>query len=115
MAVGVLEALVDVGNAATLYLVAIVMLGVAFGTRAAVGAAVASFLLYDVLFVAPRFTLAVEDPREWLDLVLFLFVGITIGQVSAAEARPRADAATRPRSGGALRIESSAGHRTLSG
>ena len=61
---------------------------------AAIAAAVASFLLYDALFVEPRFTLAVSDPEEWLNLLLLLFVGIVIGRLAALQAE-RADDATR--------------------
>jgi two-component system sensor histidine kinase KdpD len=46
---------------------------------------VASFLLYDYLFVIPYHTLTVEDPQEWLSLVLLLFVGIVVGQLAAMQ------------------------------
>jgi hypothetical protein len=46
-------------------------------------AAFAAFLLYDALFVEPRFTLAVEDPEEWLNLLLLLFVGTISPQMAA--------------------------------
>jgi two-component system sensor histidine kinase KdpD len=46
---------------------------------------VASFLLYDYLFVVPYHTLTVEDPEEWLSLVLLLFVGIVVGQLAALQ------------------------------
>ena len=59
-----------------------------------IAAAVASFLLYDALFVEPRFTLHVDDPEEWLNLLLLLFVGIVIGRLAALQAE-RADDATR--------------------
>ena len=66
-----------------------------FGTGAAIAAAVASFLLYDALFVVPRFTLAVDDPEEWLDLLLLLFVGIVIGRLAALQTERAQDATRR--------------------
>ncbi len=51
-----------VPDASPIYLVAVVGVAVVLGTGAAVVAAFVSFLLYDWLFVEPRFTLAVEDP-----------------------------------------------------
>ena len=81
-------------DASPVYLVAVVGIAVAFGTLAAIAAAVASFLLYDALFVEPRFALHVDDPGEWLNLLLFLFVGIVIGRLAALQAE-RADDATR--------------------
>ena len=74
--------------------IAVVGIAVAFGTLAAIAAAVTSFVLYDALFVEPRFALHVDDPAEWLNLLLFLFVGIVIGRLAALQAE-RADDATR--------------------
>lgn len=83
-----------IANASPLYLVAVVGIAVVFGTVAAIAAAIASFVLYDVLFVEPRFALHVDDPQEWLNLLLLLFVGIVIGRLAALQAE-RADDATR--------------------
>ncbi len=82
-------------DASPLYLIAVVGIAVVFGTWAAIAAAVASFLLYDALFVEPRFTLAVSDPEEWLNLLLLLFVGIVIGRLAALQAARADDAARR--------------------
>lgn len=81
-------------DASPLYLVAVVGVAVVFGTPAAIATAIASFLLYDALFVAPRFTFAVDDPAEWLNLLLLLFVGVVIGRLAALQAQ-RAEDATR--------------------
>ena len=43
----------------------------------------------------PRFTLAVADPREWLDLLLFLFVAIVVGRLAALGAERTEEAARR--------------------
>ena len=82
-------------DASPLYLIAVVGIAVVFGTGAAIAAAVASFLLYDALFVEPRFTLAVGDPEEWLNLLLLLFVGMVIGRLAALQAARADDAARR--------------------
>jgi two-component system, OmpR family, sensor histidine kinase KdpD len=84
----------DIADASPIYLIAVVGIGVVFGTAGAIAAAVGSFLLYDALFVEPRFTLAVDDPEEWLNLLLLLFVGIVIGRLAALQAE-RANDATR--------------------
>ncbi|HEX7195499.1 MAG TPA: DUF4118 domain-containing protein [Candidatus Limnocylindria bacterium] len=84
----------SIADASPLYLIAVVGIAVVLGTGAAVASAVASFLLYDALFVEPRFTLAVDDPEEWLNLLLLLFVGIVIGRLAALQAE-RANEATR--------------------
>jgi two-component system sensor histidine kinase KdpD len=87
--------LLRIPDASPLYLIAVVGIAIVFGTGAAAAAAVASFLLYDALFVEPRFTLAVSDPEEWLNLLLLLFVGIVIGRLAALQSARADDAARR--------------------
>ncbi len=92
VAIALLESRVDVPDASSLYLLAVVGVAVAFGTTPAVVTAIGSFLLYDFLFIEPRFTLTVRDPREWLNLLLLLVVGIVVGRLAGRQ-RERADAA----------------------
>jgi two-component system sensor histidine kinase KdpD len=100
LAVAALEGdLVGIEDASPLYLVAVVAVGAVAGTTPAVATAIAAFIAYDLLFTDPRFSLVVADPREWLDLVLFLFVALVIGRLvsiqhaRADEAAQRADEA----------------------
>ena len=70
------------------------------GTVPAVVTALAAFLVYDLLFTEPRFSLAVADPSELLNLVLVLIVALAVGRLAAlgreraAEADRRATEAT---------------------
>ena len=97
IAVGFLQNVAGVANASAIYLVAVVVTAFVAGTWGGIVAAVASFLLYDFLFVLPLYTLTVADSGEWLNLVLLLFIGIVVGQLVAllrsraevAEARER--------------------------
>ena len=82
-------------DASPVYLVAVVAAGALGGTMPAVATAIAAFLGYDFLFTEPRFTLAVADPREWLDLVLFLFVGLVVGRLVAIQHARAEEAAER--------------------
>jgi two-component system sensor histidine kinase KdpD len=99
LAVAALEAAVGIDDASPVYLVAVVAVGAIAGTLPAVITAIAAFLVYDLLFTEPRFSLVVADPREWLDLVLFLFLALVIGRLvsiqhaRADEAAERADEA----------------------
>ena len=86
---------VGISDASPVYLVPVVIAGLRYGVWAALGTAVASFLLYDFVFTVPRFTLAVADPREWLDLLLFLFVAIVVGRLAALGAERTEEAARR--------------------
>jgi two-component system sensor histidine kinase KdpD len=90
--VWILEDRVGVPNASSVFLLAVVAAASRFGTRTAIANAIGAFLLYDLLFIEPRFTLTVADPGEWLNLVLLLVVGIVVGRLAAGQ-RDRAEAA----------------------
>ena len=101
-AVAILEQAVSIPYAAPVYLLAVLTVGIAAGTVPAILTAVASFLLYDFLFIPPFFTLTVSDPNEWLNLLLFLAVAVAIGQLAALQARRAEEAAERAREAQAL-------------
>jgi two-component system sensor histidine kinase KdpD len=92
LVVGLLESWLGVRDASSIYLVVVAAIAVAFGVRGAIATAVAAVLTYDFLFTEPRHTLTVSDPGEWLNLVLLLFVAVTVGQLAALQ-RMRARAA----------------------
>ncbi len=83
--VGLLESRFGVLNASPVYLLAVVVTALLSGTAGALLAAVTGTLLYDYLFVDPIHTLTINDPGEWLNLVLLLFVGLVVGQLTALE------------------------------
>ncbi len=101
-AVAVLQGYIGVPNASAVYLAAVVAIAFVAGTWGAVIAAVASFLLYDFLFVHPVYTFTVADPGEWLNLVLLLFVGIVVGQLVALQRSRTEVARAREREARAL-------------
>jgi two-component system sensor histidine kinase KdpD len=74
---------IGLADASPVYFVAVVIAGSLFGTALALATALGSFVLYDLLFTAPRLTLVVSDPQEWLDLVLFVVLAILVGRLSA--------------------------------
>jgi two-component system, OmpR family, sensor histidine kinase KdpD len=82
-------------DASPVYLVAVVAAGALAGTVPALVTAFAAFLAYDVLFTEPRFSVAVADPREVLDLVLFLFVGLVVGRLVSIQHARAEEAAER--------------------
>jgi two-component system, OmpR family, sensor histidine kinase KdpD len=81
-------------DASPVFLVAVVAVGARYGTLPALVTGIGAFLVYDLLFTAPRLNLAVSDPREWLDLVLLLVVAVAVGRLASLGAR-RADEASR--------------------
>ena len=96
----VIEQGTEISDASAVYLVAVVIVGSVGGTVAAVGTALAAFIIYDLLFTEPRFSLAIADTTELLNLVLVLIVALAIGRLAglgrerAAEAERRAVEAT---------------------
>jgi two-component system sensor histidine kinase KdpD len=95
--VALLQGPLRIANPSAAYLLAVVALAVAYGTRAAIGGSVAAFLLYDFLFVDPRFTLTVSSIEEWFNLVLLLVVGIVCGRLAGAQRDRAREAETRER------------------
>jgi two-component system sensor histidine kinase KdpD len=77
------SALVGISDASLVYVVPVVVVATRFGTRPGVATAVAAFLVYDYFFTQPRYSFVVADPREWLELILFLFVALVVGRLSA--------------------------------
>ena len=90
--VAVIEQDARVSNASAVYLLAVVIAAVAFGTLAATAATLAAFLLYTYLFTEPVYTFSVIDPGEIVTIVLLLVVGTIVGQLAASQ-RNRAEAA----------------------
>jgi two-component system sensor histidine kinase KdpD len=96
LAIAILEGdTIGIEDASPVYLVAVVAAGALGGTIPALVTAVAAFLLYDILFTEPRLSIAVSDPREVLDLILLLFVGLVVGRLAAVQHARAEEAADR--------------------
>ncbi len=95
--VAFLQGPLRIANPSAAYLLAVVALAVAFGARAAIAGSVGAFLLYDFLFVDPRYTLTVAAVEEWFNLLLLLVVGIVCGRLAGAQRDRAREAETRER------------------
>jgi two-component system sensor histidine kinase KdpD len=95
--VWVLETRFDVLNASPVYLLAVVVTALVSGTAGALIAAVSGIAIYDYLFTHPFQTFAISDPAEWLNLILLLFVGLVVGQLTALERSRAVTAEARER------------------
>jgi two-component system, OmpR family, sensor histidine kinase KdpD len=102
LAAAALEQWIGVGDASSVYLVAVVLAAAMLGTPAAVGTSVVAFLAYDFLFTTPRLTFTVADPAEWLSLLLFLIVAVVIGRLTSLVRERAEEADRRVREGVAL-------------
>jgi two-component system sensor histidine kinase KdpD len=92
--VAIIRTLADVGNVSMVYVLAVIASAVAFGSRPAILAAIASFLAYDFFVIEPKYHLRVSDADEWIALALLLTTGLITGQL-AALLRQRAREAER--------------------
>lgn len=83
-----------IANISMLYLLVVIFAAVRYGSGPAVVASLLAFLSFDWFFVQPFHTFTVEDPAEWLALLMFLVTAGVTGQLTAL-LRARADEARR--------------------
>lgn len=96
LVVALVEGATTVG-AELVYLVSVVFAATVAGTPAAAVTSIAGVVLYDVLFVEPRFMLTVDDPQEWVNLLVFLFVSLVVGRLAGLQTERREEALRRAR------------------
>jgi two-component system sensor histidine kinase KdpD len=76
----------DKGQAPLLYLPVVIVCAVRLGFGPAVLAAAGSFICWNFFFLPPFGTWAVQDPKDWLSLIVFLMVAVATARL-AAQAR----------------------------
>ena len=74
---------IDLANIVMLFLLTVLLLSVTLGRSVALPAAVLSVLLFDFFFVAPRFSLAVNDYQYLITFSVMLATGLITGQLAA--------------------------------
>lgn len=84
-----LRTFLTLANFTLIYTLIVLMLAIQSGTRVALIGAILSFLVINFFLIHPYYTFIVADPRELLDLVIFLVVALLVGQL-AARARTQA-------------------------
>src|SRR5438876_2914064 len=82
----------QIANISMLYLVAVLIVAVAYGRAAAIVASILAFLTFDWFFVPPTHQLVVADAQELFSLALFLITAVVTGTLAARE-RARAQEA----------------------
>jgi len=71
-----LIALTPFPNLSMVFLVAVLVVAVSFGTWPAIYASALSFLVYNFFFINPLYTFTIAEPYELLALVIFLLVAV---------------------------------------
>lgn len=96
--VGVLiEPFFDPANLITVYLAGVVFVALRMGRAAALFTVVGSVFLFDLLFVAPRWSLKPTDPQYFFTFAVTLLVGLVISQLAAGARRQAATEEARTR------------------
>jgi len=90
--IGLVVGRTQLANISMLYLVAVLLVAVAFGRAAAIAASLLAFLTFDWFFVPPTHQLVVADAEELFSLALFLMTAVVTGTLAARE-RARAEEA----------------------
>ncbi|HEY7591476.1 MAG TPA: DUF4118 domain-containing protein [Candidatus Limnocylindrales bacterium] len=102
LAIALLQDAMGVPNPSAIYLLAVVATAVVSGPWGAAAASLAAFLLYNFLFVEPRYTFTVANLGELVNLFLLLFVGFVVGQLAARQRARAEEAIARERESRAL-------------
>jgi two-component system sensor histidine kinase KdpD len=85
------------GSAPLLYIVVVLLAAVVGGRGPAIAAAVGAFLAFNYFLTEPRYTFTVADPRDWLNLLLFLAAAVIGGQLAADQRRRARESAEHER------------------
>src|SRR3989442_750931 len=100
--IGLVVGRAHIANISMLYLLAVLVVAIAFGSGPAVLTALLAFLSFDWFFVEPYHTFTVADPEEWVALLLFLVTAIITGELAALQRRRAREAVERERDAMAL-------------
>lgn len=78
-----IERYFEPANLIAVYLTGVVYVALRQGRAAALFTVVGSVVLFDLLFVAPRWSLKPTDPQYWFTFAVMLLVGLVISHLSA--------------------------------
>lgn len=74
-------------NVSLIFLTAVLLIAVRSATGPALVCAVASFVMYDLLFIAPRYSLMIQRGEDVLTLLFFLVMATLTGQLAGRQRR----------------------------
>jgi two-component system, OmpR family, sensor histidine kinase KdpD len=83
--IGLVVRLASIANISMLYLIAVLVSATVFGIGPAILASVAAFLAFDWFFVEPLHAFTVDDPAEWLSLLLLLVTAVITGSLAGGQ------------------------------
>ncbi len=76
-----LQRLIEPSSFVYLYLIATITSALLYGLGASIYASFFSILVFDFFFMSPRYNLSMNDPREIVNVLVFLFTAVIVGQL----------------------------------
>jgi len=76
-----LQRFIEPSSFVYLYLIATITSALLFGIWPSIFASILSILAFDYLFTFPRYSFSMNDPREIVNVLVFLFTAIIVGQL----------------------------------
>lgn len=83
LACAMLESVLDPAHLVMVYMAAVAYVASRTGRAPAMVMIIASIVVYDLIFVAPRWSLKPAEPHHWLAFVVMMLVGLLICQLAA--------------------------------
>jgi two-component system sensor histidine kinase KdpD len=77
----VLQRIVDPSSLVYIYLIGTSVSALLFGMWPSIFTSIVSLLIYDFLFTIPKYSFTMKDPKEIINVLVFLFTAIIIGQL----------------------------------
>ena len=91
--IGVLDNLVPVLSLGALYVFAVLPVAIFWGLAFAVGASVASMLVFNFLFLPPVHSFTMSDSRNWLALAVYVVTSAVVSELAARSRRRATESA----------------------
>lgn len=76
-----IQRIIEPSSFVYLYLIATITSALLYGIWPSVFASFLSLLVFDYFFTSPRYTLSMHDPREIVNVLVFLFTAVIVGQL----------------------------------
>ena len=76
-----LQRFIEPSSFVYLYLIATITSALLYGIGPSIFASFLSILVFDYFFMSPRYNLSMNDPREIVDVLVFLFTAVIVGQL----------------------------------
>lgn len=86
------ESSVNDTTVALVFIFLIVLIATFLEWAAAIAASLLAALGFNFFFLEPHYTLSIDDPENWISLIVFLAVAVTVGHLSATSNRRRIEA-----------------------